>query len=556
MDRPVDRHLALSESRRRAGRLGAILLVVIPVAFLGYFFVYPVVTIIVTGLAPDGRLDLAPFETIFSRPSLLGVAWFTLWQAVASTLLTLLVGIPGAYVLARYDFPGRRLVRAGVTVPFVLPTVVVGSAFLALLGPDGPLGVDLRRTVWAILIAHVFFNYAVVVRTVGTYWERLDPSLEQAARVLGASRWRTFREVTLPLLRPAIASAASIVFLFTFTSFGVILILGGLRNATIEVEIWRQATALVNFPVAAALAVLQLAGVSAILVAYSRYQQRRTHQFRLQAAAAAAQRPVGTRAWLLVAANLGFMAVLLGTPLLVLVQRSLRTSNGIGLDFYRGLTQHATGGLFVPPSTAIFNSLRFALVATVLAVVIGLLASAVVAYRRGFAARSFDALLMLPLGTSAVTLGFGILIALDAPIDLRSSVWIIPIAHSLVAIPFVVRTAVPVMRSIQQRLREAAAVLGASPGRVWREVDLPLIARAGLVGAGFAFAVSLGEFGATSFLALPTNPTLPTAIYRLLSQPGTATFGRAMALSTLLMIGTGLAVLLIERVRVGEVGEF
>jgi len=554
MDRAVDRRRPLSRTRG-SGRLGSVLLVAVPVMFLGYFFVYPVVTIIVTGLAPDGRLDLAPFGAVFGRPSLLGVAWFTLWQAIASTLLTLLVGLPGAYVLARYDFPGRRLVRAGVTIPFVLPTVVVGSAFLALLGPGGPLGVDLRRTVWAILIAHVFFNYAVVVRTVGSYWERLDPSLEQAARVLGANRWQTLREVTLPLLRPAIASAASIVFLFTFTSFGVILILGGLHHATIEVEIWRQATALLDFPVAAALAVLQLVGVSAILVAYSRYQQRRSHQFRLRSAATA-RRPTGWGARLVVAANLGFMAVLLGTPLLVLVYRSVRTPSGLGLAFYRGLTERTGSGLFVPPATAIGNSLRFALLATVLAVVVGLLASAVVAYRRGVAARTFDALLMLPLGTSAVTLGFGMLLALDVPVDLRTSLWLIPVAHSLVAIPFVVRTAVPVMRSIQQRLRDAAAVLGASPGRVWREVDLPLVARAGLVGAGFACAVSLGEFGATSFLALPTNPTLPTAIFRLLGQPGAATFGRAMALSTLLMLLTGLAVLLIERVRVGELGEF
>ena len=124
-----------------------------------------------------------------------GIAWFTLWQAALSTVLTLLVGLPGAYVLARYDFPGKRVVRALVTVPFVLPTVVVGSAFLAL-GVQPSLG--------AILLAHLFFNYAVVVRTVGGLWSHLDPHQEEAARVLGASRWRAFRSVTLPALRPAL----------------------------------------------------------------------------------------------------------------------------------------------------------------------------------------------------------------------------------------------------------------------------------------------------------------------------------------------------------------
>ncbi len=162
---------------------------------------------------------------------------------------------------------------------------------------------------------------------------------------------------------------------------------------------------------------------------------------------------------------------------------------------------------------------------------------------------------MLPLGTSAVTLGFGFLVALDAPVDLRTWRGLIPVAHALVAIPFVVRTAVPVMRRVRQRLREAAATLGASPAQTWREIDLPLIARALAVGAGFAFAVSLGEFGATTFIARPDAPTLPVAIFRLLGQPGGIPFARAMALSVILMILTTAAVLAIERLRPPEGGD-
>lgn len=545
----MDRHSALT-----ARRLQGFTLLAVPLVFLGYFFLYPLVTVLATGLTTDGSPDFGPLRTVFGRSALLNVAWFTLWQAVASTALTLLIGLPGANVMARYDFPGKRLVRAALVVPFVLPTVVVGTAFLAMLGPTGPLGVDLRQTVWAILIAHVFFNYAIVVRTVGSYWERIDPQLIEAAQMLGANRLKVFRKVTYPLLRPAIASAASLIFLFTFTSFGIILILGGLSHATIEVEIWRQATGLVNFEVAAALALLQIIGISAILLIYSRYQERRAVQFR-HAPSAAGNRPVTRAQRLHVLANLAAMALLLGSPILLMVERSLQSASGYSLASYANLGE-PIAGLAVAPTTAIWNSARFALAATLIAVAVGLAAATVIAYRRGWVSRSFDALLMLPLGTSAVTLGFGFLLALDQPVDLRTSVWIIPVAHALVAIPFVVRTAVPVLRSVRHRLREAAATLGASPQQVWREIDLPMMSRAALIGAGFALAVSLGEFGATSFLALPTNPTLPTAIFRLLGRPGEASFTSAMALSTILMFFTAGAVLVIERLRKNTVGDF
>ena len=530
------------------------LLIAVPVVFIGYFFLYPLVAIILRGLAPDGHLTAQPFVDVFSDSSLRGVAWFTLWQATVSTVITVAIGLPGAYVLARFAFRGRRIVRALTLVPFVLPTLVVGTAFLALLGPSGVLGIDLRGSIWAILIAHVFFNYAIVVRGVGTFWEQIDPRIEDAARVLGASRWTTFRTITLPLLRPAIVSAAALVFLFSFTSFGVILVLGDLSHTTLEVEIWRQATAFLRLDVAAALAVLQLLGVGAILVLYSRYQERRSVQLSLLPPTETARRPSTRAERSFVAGNLIFMALFLGAPLAVLVVRSFRTPDGFGFRNYVELATNPTGtAAFVPPIEAVGNSLLFALGAVAIAGLVGLSAAVVISSIGGRTGRTFDTALMLPLGTSAVTIGFGFLIALDRPIDLRASLVLISIAHALVAIPFVVRTTVPVMRSVQHRLREAAAVLGASPSRAWREVDLPIVARALLVGAAFAFAVSVGEFGATAFIARPATPTLPIAIFRLLGRPGT--LGHAMALSVLLMALTAAAVVVIESVRGRTTGD-
>ncbi len=528
-----------------------------PLLFLGAFFVYPLGSILFESFRPERGGAWAAFEEVVRDPGLRDVAWFTLWQATISTILTLVVGLPGAYVFARFSFPGRAVLRAATTVAFVLPTVVVGSAFLALVGPGGTLGVELSGTVWAIFLAHVFFNYAVVVRTVGGLWAHLDPRVEDAARMLGASRLQTFRSVTLPLLRPAIAAAASIVFLFTFTSFGVVLLLGGPQHATIEVEIFRQTNQFLELPVAAVLAILQLVAVTAALVVYGRLQGRDDQAQPLRATGETARRPAsaGQRAFLGV--NVAVMLALIGAPIAVLVARAFDTASGWGLAYFRALgSDPRQSTLFVPPTEAIRNSLAFAAVATIIAVGLGTLVSVAVT-RPGLGRWGLDTLVMLPLGASAVTLGFGFLVALDQPpLDLRTSPWLIPIAHSLVATPFVVRTMVPVLRSLEPRVREAATMLGASPLRAWREVDLPIVSRALLVGAGFAFAISMGEFGATVFIARPDYPTMPIAIFRFLGQPGALNFGQAMAMSTILAAITGVVVFLIDRVRVGAIGRF
>jgi thiamine transport system permease protein len=531
-----------------------------PLLFLLAFFFYPVVAILGLGLAPGGQLDLLPALDTLAQPYVHEVLWFTLWQAALSTLLTVVLALPAAYVFARFEFPGKRALSALSIVPFVLPTVVVASAFLALVGPRGALPVRLDRTILLILVAHVFYNFAIVLRIVGGLWAQLDPRMEDAARVLGASRWRAFREITLPLLTPAIASAASIVFLFTFTSFGVILLLGGPTFATLEVEIYRQTADLLNLPAAATLALLQMVGLTILLFVYARLQDRLAVRTRLLPARLTS-RPARTRGErTFVGATLAGTLLLLGLPLLALIERSLKVGDGYGLDNFTGLFGPARGGLFVPPSQAIADSLVFAITATTICIVLGLPAAAVIAYRGGLLGQAFDTTLMLPLGTSAVIVGFGFIVALGRipglPFDLRTSPLLIPIAHALIALPFVVRAVAPVMRSVDRRLREAAATLGAPPSRVWREVDWPLIRRATLVGAGFAFAVSLGEFGATLFIARPDTPTIPIAIYRFLGQPGAANFGSAMAMSVLLMVVTGLSILFIDRFRAGVAGQF
>ena len=503
----------------------------LPTVFIGYLFLYPLGRILWISLSGVGFVEV--FESARFRQA----AWFTLWQAIVSTALTLIAALPLTWAISRFSFRGREAIRALVTVPFALPTVVVGAAFFALGG----------QGIAAILAAHVFFNLAVVVRTVGGVWSRIDPRVDEAAAILGASPLRRFRAITLPLLTPALLSASAIVFLFCFTSFGTVLILGGSRLRTLEVEIYQQAVNFLDLGTAGALAVIQLATVVVALMISARLQSRATA---FTVSSESDLPPPRARQKAAVAAVVVATLAALAAPLIVLVTRSF----GQGGSGWPALIADE-GVNAVRTLPAIRNSLVFAAVTAVIAVVIGGLAAAALARRRQGAAW-FDTILMLPLGTSAVTIGFGFLVALDRPIDLRGTLLLVPLAHAVVAIPFVVRVTLPLMRSIRRDLREAAAVLGASPARVWREIDLPIVARALAVGAGFAAIISLGEFGATSFIARPSSATVPTVIFQLLGRPGSASFASAMALSVVLAGLTALIILTVDRLRAGTTGTF
>jgi thiamine transport system permease protein len=410
----------------------------------------------------------------------------------------------------------------------------------------------------------VFYNTTIVMRIVGDFWSRLDPRLVQAAEVLGASPWQSLRRISLPLLMPAILAASLLVFLFDFTSFGVILVLGGPRFATLETEIYYQTTALFNLPLAATLALVQLALTLLITLSYSRLSARLSRPLSLRPQNYALRRLDTWPRRIFAGTIIGILLVLMLLPLVALTLGSFnpfpgRPDAGWSFAFYQELfTSQRTSIFFIPPGSAIAISLGYAVITVLLSLALGLPAAWALSHDGDSApSRWLDPLLMLPLGTSAVTLGLGFLVALDQPpLDLRASPLLVPLAHTLVAFPFVVRALTPALRSIRPRLRHAAAVLGANPRRTLLAVDLPLAGRAVLAAGVFAFTISLGEFGATSLIARPEYPTLPLAIYRLLSRPGLMNYGQALALSAILMTVTALCMLLLERVRLGQAGEF
>lgn len=542
MDRSVDRdrHRLTPANRLPWWFVGAV--AIPPVVFLALFYLWPFTTLMARGLQPDAIADT------LGRRGTWEVVWFTLWQALVSTALTLLAGLGPAWALSRFEFPGRRVLLGVLTAVFVLPTVVVGAAMIAVL-PD-----SLDRGIWAILGAHVVFNLAVVVRTVGAVWERLPVDLENAAATLGAGPWRAFRAVTLPLLRPAVAAACAIVFLFTFTSYGVIRVLGTTGRSTIEVEVWRRATQLGDLGGASVLAMLQLLALAAMVAVSTRLQRRYSAVLALTARPQRRTPHGRERWWVAVAA--GGAAVVVVTPLVALIERSLRVDDGYSLRAWRSLgnTEIRPGlSLGIDPIGALWRSVTTAAWATLFAVALGALAIVAISVlgRRG---RLLDTGLMLPLGTSAVTIGFGMLITFDTPpVDWRASWWLVPIGQALVALPFVVRTGIGVVRSVDPDLGAAAATLGAAPIRAWATSTLPVLRRPLATAAGLAAAISLGEFGATSFLSRTGSDTLPIAIERLLGRTGRLFQAQAFALSAILAVAT-IAIVVVVDLAGGDVG--
>ncbi|MCB5992157.1 ABC transporter permease [Janibacter melonis] len=547
---------------RRAGSpaAAAALLALLPLAFLAVFFVLPLLGMLGRGFVTDGALDLSGVGDVLGRSRTARVLAFTAGISTLATAVTLALGVPTAYVLHRLRVPGAGLLRALVVMPFVMPTVVVGVLWRGLLASSGPLGVLGLDGSWvAILLAMVFFNVAVVVRTVGAAWDGLDPRTAQAAAALGASPGHVLRTVTLPALRPAVVSAASVVFLFCSTAFGVVLTLGGLRYATVETEIYLLTTSLLDLQGAAVLSVLQLVVVVTLLVLSERTRSR-ARGVRRRSRASVPRVPVARRHLpALVVAAVAVLLVL--APLVGGVIRSLRRGSTWTLANYAQLTSEVPG-TGASAWHALGTSWRIAVDAALLALVLGLLVALAVTRRpRSRRGRSWlaalDATFMLPLGVSAVTIGFGFLITLDRPpLDLRSTPLLVPVAQAMVALPLVVRTIAPVLRDVDRRQGEAAATLGAGPLRAWATVELPVLWRPLLAAVGFALAVSLGEFGATAFLARPDEPTLPVLVYTLMGRPGAEAQGGAMAAAVLLAAVTVAVMGLVERLRLSSVGAF
>ena len=487
-------------------------LLIAPVTFLSVFFVVPVANTFLR------FYQFSEFSDVLGNQSLRGVAWFSLWQALISTIATLALGLPATWALSRFTFRGSRIARGILTAPFVLPAVVVAAGVLAITDSRG---------VVPIIWAHVVFNVSVILRIVGPRWSMVNHRLEYGAATLGARPSRAFTLVVWPQISDAVISAATLVFIYCFTSFGVIAILGGVSRRTLESEIFTQAVRLGNTETATALAVLQAVIIGAVLFTTRRSSRPNSTSLHVSTPQSLHSKPNRRLSPLMFVMT---AVLVVASPLLATVYRSLIINSELSLSAWRSIFSGSLPALSVSSLSVITTSLVFAIAAACICVPLGLLVARSSAQR---------ALFSLPLVISAATLGIGLIITFNSsPFAWRSERWLIPGIHAVISLPLVIRALDPAIRAIPISLRNASATLGASPLITWVRVDVPILRPAILRATGLSMAISLGEFGATSFLSRSGSTTLPIAIAQLLGKPGVATQQAGFALAALMVLVT------------------
>lgn len=540
-----------------------VLATVIPALFLAFCFFYPVLALLWLGV---GQAEESGYLTTLWRVITDSLTWRaiadTLFMAIGGTVISVLVGLPLSWVLYCLDFPFRTILRALVTIPFVLPTIGVAAAFKALLAEGGWIAfLELDGTKGAVILAMVFYNVSLIVRTVGPVWARLTGRAPQAARTLGASPTRAFFTVTFPQLLGAIASGASLVFLYCCSSYSLVMILGGIGVSTLESQIYQTTSIDLDLASAAVLAMLQVIMVVLALSVSQYFQNKARTSARLKTV----ENVRTAKGWhyFTIAGSVVVIMLLIVMPMAQVITRSFRRRGQWTLQNYLDLTRADASILIEQPViNSLGVSLRTAFIGAIVSTLLGALVAAVTSrhYRNQHlqkAAEIFDSLNMLPLGVSSVVIGLGFLITLAAPPwNLAESPFLLPIAQALGAAPLVIRLMRPILQTVNPRLREAAATLGARPLRVFLTIDGPYIWSALVVAFGFAFAVCFGEFGAASFLVLPESLTLPVMIYKLSGSAGPAENGMAMAAAVILCLTCSAVMSAVEALRKRKVGEY
>ena len=528
-----------------------------PFLLLAMFLLYPVLVVTVQGLYSG-----TPFQEVIASPYIQFVIQFTFGQAILSTFMAVLIGLPGAFLVARLRFKGKSLVKAMMIVPFVLPPIVVVVGFLQMFGANGVIDsflmwilgssssvFNLAAGIPGIILAHTFYNVPLVLLMVSASLERLNPEVEESAQILGADSFQRFRRIILPHILPSILAAAVLTFLFCFMSFPIVLAFGQGTYMTIEAQIWT-AFRLFDYGEASSLTLIQILITLSLATAYIRLGRQENSTGQTASIRTTSFSKYGTVERLLIVLYLVVVAVLVIGPIATIARAAvfdpiakIYTMEG----FVNLFTLGNQGGF-----RYLINSLFYAGLATIFAVVLGIPLAIAMRSRSKAIPTLASAMILLPLGVSSITVAYGLVLAIAVPLELVTNPWpIIVVAQTIIGLPFSARAIEIAMSKIDPALLEQADSLGATRIQRLLFVELPLLAPGILVGGVFAFAMAIGEMSATLFIAVPQTYTLAVAIYDYLAHRA---FVEAGAAALVLVVVCVIAFLIMERISEGSTG--
>lgn len=492
--------------------------------------------------APAGAAGAESLGAAIASSQTVSALRFSLSQAAASTLLALIIGLPGAYFVATYDFAGRKPFLSLAAVPFCLPSILVVLAFILYYGKNGwfsrvAAATGLGReaggflySFWGLVTVHAFYNFPIIIQNVGSIWAKLPKSREEAARTLGAGRLRAFASGSLPQLLPSLLQSASLVFLFCFFSFTIVLVFGGLSGSTLEVGIYRAIRFTGDRRLALALAAVQTAIALLAAGSFELFGVKSAAVSKGFGAVAPRRRPRPAARVAIVAYELLVIVFFLG-PLFALaaeaftVRDSMAGAGRFGFGTFARLL-----GPGAPLLRALLNSLSLSGLAAIIATLFGAALSAAEHYSRSSRRSTWIALLPLALSPAIITAGLSALFG-------SGGRTIIVIGQFSIAWPFVARSMKASLGALEREKNEAARTLGATSPRAFILADLPAVAPSLASAAAFAFSMTMGDANIPLLLGGGRFETLPLLLYRLTSS---YRFSEACAVGMVLAIATSV----------------
>jgi len=510
--------------------------------FFFLFFLYPILSILFIAIPINKINEIDFFGLIFSNQRLI---WNSFFQASISTFFAVLIGIPFAFIIARRQFPGKKIIKALSLIPFVFPSILVVISFVIIYGNNGWINFFLKEFLFfeshiqflygfsGIILAHTFYNFPLVARFVSGSWEKLDYSMKETAKTLSASPFQIFFRVTLPQLMPSILASASIVFIYTFMSFAIVLSLGGISFTTLEVEIFRQISRNLDFSTGAILAIIQYLILAIFVLVFLIFSKKFKIKEKLFL-----EKPkklsFKTFRGIMEIAFFSIAIIFIILPFFSLIVFAFFNSGEFSLRAFEKIFIPVSAKLIeTSPLNSIFLSLFFGITASIIATFIGLIA-AIKHSRISF----IELFLSSSIAISVITLGFGYFLSYGSGIF-----WVIIVGHAVLAFPFSYRILKNALDKIDLESIDSARTLGANKLQVFKLVQFPRIKNSLLTALSFSFAISLGELGLVLVLYDGIFATMPVYIYRLLS---TFDLASATAMGLILVFISFISFYLIE----------